>query len=398
MTSAPVAATSAGAQRKRLAEVDTLRGFALFGILVTNVIVVSSFMTITADGDELTPIFDGSVDRGVSAVVHAFFLGKFYLLFSFLFGYSFTLQLDAAARDGASAVRRLLRRCGALFLIGLAHVTLLWFGDILTLYAVLCLILTLLRNIRPVTAIIVGCVLMLAYSGLFLLDTEGKSKEEGLSFLDLAGMHEAYTGSFADTFAVQLSIAPLFMALIWAAQGLPALAAFLFGLAAGKRGLFEDRERVDRWIPRALLIGLFAGVPVAVWAFVVQLRDAGVPWYLSALEFATNPLLTAAYIAGILWLARSRIGDRLVSALAPAGRMAATNYIGQSVVFMAIYTGYGFALADVVPPLGLVGIALVTFAAQLAFSRWWLGRHVYGPLEWLLRAATNFKIPSWRRR
>ena len=81
--------------------------------------------------------------------MEALFSGRFYLLFAFLFGYSFTLQIAAAQRAGVSANPRLLRRCAALLVIGLAHVFLLWIGDILTLYAFLCQFLILLRWLRP---------------------------------------------------------------------------------------------------------------------------------------------------------------------------------------------------------------------------------------------------------
>lgn len=78
--------------------------------------------------------------------------------------------------------------------------------------------------------------------------------------------------------------------------------------------------------------------------------------------------------------------------------MAASNYIGQSVVLMVIYTGYGFALVDKIPPAGVIAVALVTYVAQLALSTWWLRSHRYGPVEWALRAATYLSIPEWKRR
>ncbi|WP_166355750.1 DUF418 domain-containing protein [Phytoactinopolyspora limicola] len=402
-------ATSASAQPvvnpgRRIGELDAIRGFALFGILITNVIVVSTLLTVSGD-DGASLLFDGAVDNAVGVVVDALFLGKFFLLFSFLFGYSFTLQLDAAARAGARAVPRLLRRCAALFVIGLLHAAFLWFGDILTLYAGLCLILIVLRNIRPITAFIAGVGILLAPAALHLLpDDEDKAanvhapggSDDSLAFLDFSWVHEAFTGGPMDTLAAQLTVAPDFMGVIWSGQGPSALGMFLLGMAAGKIR-FMNSPVLSAWSARLQWIGLLIGGPVVVWTIVVGLGDGDLPGYADAITTVTNPLITFFYAATIIRLAQGRAGARLVAALAPAGRMAATNYIAQSAVFMLIYTGYGFALVDRVPPLGVIAIALVTFAVQLAGSHWWLRRFKYGPVEWVLRAVTNARIPAWRR-
>jgi uncharacterized protein len=382
---------------QRIAVVDGLRGFALFGILITNVIVVSSLLTVVDDGDRLRPLFDGTADHVVGAVVGGFFLGKFYLLFSFLFGYSFTLQLESAARAGKPAVPRLLRRCGMLFAIGLLHALFLWFGDILTLYAVLCLVLIALRRVRPKAAFITGCAIYLGFTALLLVPGEAESDGDLLAFLDFDWLHHAYTGTPMDTLAAQLSIAPTFITFIWLGQGVTALGLFLIGMAAGKRRMLQDQAVLSQWVPRVLWLGTAVGAPVVVASLVGELAGVEFPAYFEAIVTATNPIVMAVYIAAVIRLSWSRRGAALVRILAPAGRMAATNYIAQSAVFAVIYTGYGFALLDRVPPLGAVMIALATFAAQLLASKWWLERHVYGPVEWLLRSATNLAVPAWRR-
>ncbi|APA98561.1 DUF418 domain-containing protein [Nocardia seriolae] len=117
-------------------------------------------------------------------------------------------------------------------------------------------------------------------------------------------------------------------------------------------------------------------------------------WF--GLQELANPFLTLGYATGIVWLTRYRWAGP-VSRLEPAGRMAASNYIGQSVIMMLIYTGYGLALADRVPPAGVVAIAIATYLVQLRVSAWWLRRHPYGPVEWLLRAATYWSVPAWRK-
>ncbi|GAA5092650.1 DUF418 domain-containing protein [Nocardia iowensis] len=396
MTESVLPATTTG---RRIAEVDILRGFALFGILITNVVVATTLWSFGGTNDDPQPRFDGPIDHAVTGMVDALFAGRFYLLFAFLFGYSFTLQIAAAQRAGASANARLLRRCAALMAIGLAHVFLFWFGDILTLYAFLCLILISLKKLKPRTAVITGAVLYVVWCGwAFLPSGKGHAISALGALFDLERIHDGYAGTFGDTFATQMWLAPGFLLLIWFTQGITSLGMFLIGMAAGKRELFDDRDTLRRWAPRVLVGGLAIGLPVSAVTFAGALNWLTLPTIWFGIQQLINPLMTFAYIAGIIYLTQSPRTAQLTSLLAPAGRMAASNYIAQSVVLMLIYTGYGFALADKIPPAGVVGLALLTFAAQLALSTWWLRNHRYGPIEWLLRAGTYLSIPEWKRR
>ncbi|MBL1077023.1 DUF418 domain-containing protein [Nocardia sp. 2] len=389
----PVPVAAAG---RRIGAIDTVRGFALFGILVTNTLVGTMLFAFLGSGDSTAVRYDGGFDRFVYAVLEGLFLGKFYLLFAFLFGYSFTLQIAASQRTGARPVPRLLRRSAALFLIGLAHVMLLWVGDILTLYAFLCVLLVLLRKVGPRPAFITGVVLYVLFSALSFIP--GNAGFAGLGQLfDVERIHTGMTGGIGETFETQLWLGPLFMIFIWLGQGVTSLGMFLIGMAAGKRRVFEDAALLERWTPRALRLGFGVGLPVSLVTIVLWTARGELPWYWAGVQQLANPLLTLGYVAGIVWLTRSRWAGA-VGRLAPAGRMAASNYIAQSVVFMLLYTGYGLALADRVPPVVVVLLALVTFAAQLWCSAWWLRRHPYGPVEWLLRAVTYLSIPAWRSR
>lgn len=383
----------------RIDEVDALRGFALLGILMANVMAVSGLMSIRFEGIQVVVPFDGSVDQWVGTVVTGLFLGKFFLLFSFLFGYSFTLQLDAATRAGVSPVPRLLRRCAALFALGAAHVALLWFGDILTLYALLGLVLVALRNVRPAVAVGLGCGILVA---LFVDNLWSLSLFPAMShdlgwFFEAAQDGPGFTGGFLDTLRASLAVGPRFATdVIWPGQGPQALALFLFGFAAGKRRLLQDVDALRPWLGRVQAVGLLVGGSVAAWVAIAEHRGDELPDVVAAVVPITDALLTAFYIATVLRLCRGRAGRYVIAALAPAGRMAATNYVAQSVVFMVLYTGYGLALVDDVPPLGVVSLATVTYVAQLAVSAWWLRRHPNGPIEWVLRAATYARLPRWR--
>ncbi|MBF6149577.1 DUF418 domain-containing protein [Nocardia nova] len=383
----PVSAPSAA---RRIGELDILRGFALFGIVVVNTLVVSAMFAPGAGAGDAPRVPGGVVDRICGGLEGAFFDGKFYLLFAFLFGYSFTLQMAAAERAGVPAVPRLLRRSAALFLVGVAHVTLLWLGDILTAYAALCAMLVALRTIRARTALIAGLLLYVAFS---LLPLVQGGKPVTLNTVPRTDV--GFTGGFTETLASQVAAAPHYMLQIWQFQGVPALGMFLIGFAAGKRKVFEDPELLRRWTPRALALGFVVGVPVSLASFGYSMVDTPPPALWPTLQVLVNPFLTLGYIAALVRLSRSAYADA-VARLAPAGRMAASNYIGQSVVCMLIYSGYGLALAGKVPTAGVMAIATATFATQVWLSARWLRRHAYGPVEWVLRAATNLSVPTWR--
>ncbi|WP_405680801.1 DUF418 domain-containing protein [Streptomyces sp. NBC_00868] len=114
-----------------------------------------------------------------------------------------------------------------------------------------------------------------------------------------------------------------------------------------------------------------------------------------AVDVVTAPLLAAAYTATVLRTLAGPRGRHLAAALAPAGRMTLTNYLTQSLVLAFVFTGFGTALVGRVAPALVNLTALALFAVQLVFSRWWLARHPYGPVEWALRAVTLTRRPRW---
>nr|SBO92590.1 hypothetical protein BN4615_P2104 [Nonomuraea gerenzanensis] len=369
----------------RVHEIDVVRGFALAGILVAN---IGYFADPGYAANGTMPMPDGPVASVITALV----LTKFYIIFSFLFGYSFTLQLRSAERAGASARARTLRRCLGLFVIGVAHGLLLWIGDILTLYAVLGLILLAMRGIRPRTAVVTGSVILgcltLLWAGLSALSALDPAAGQ-LPPADAAAAARTMalaTGSPLDVLTLQLELYPPLAAMVWLFQGPTALAMFLFGLAAGKRKVLEETGRWWHLAPRIQWIGFGLGLPGGVLLAVTAGRAGA--WELAGLAVSTvtSVLLAAAYMVTLL-----RVTRRFPAAgraLAPAGRVAASNYVGQSVLCCLVFTGYGLALAGTLSPLAVMGVALVIYTVLLGLSAWWLRTHRYGPVEYVLRRIT----------
>ncbi len=382
--------------RSRVHDVDALRGFALLGIFIVNITFMSSgYPGNLVTDPEFSSTFDGIV-RGLSSVLVDM---KFYLLFSFLFGYSFTLQLQSAARAGAAFAPRMLRRIVGLFAIGVLHIVLLYGGDILTTYAVVCLILFWMRGVRDrtalrVAAIVYGVVLLsLLSSGLFL-DSSAflPSESEALASADQSTA--ALQGGFGDIVGEHVHGLSLLVLQSVTLQGPTALAMFLLGMVAGRRRLFEQ-IRGDEPILRRIQ---WIGFPVGLAGGVAYTLGGGNGTTLAvAASVATAPLLTAAYVATLLRMMHSPRTAFVRTALAPAGRIALTNYLGQSLLGLLIFTGVGLGLAGSFSPLATMGVAVLIFALQLAVSAWWLRRHTYGPAEWLLRWITNATRPALRK-
>ncbi|MEQ4726194.1 DUF418 domain-containing protein [Nonomuraea sp. B19D2] len=366
----------------RVREIDAVRGFALAGILVANIGFFADPRYAVSIGT--MPISDGPV----AFLVSTFVLTKFYILFSFLFGYSFTLM----TRDGVDVKARMLRRCLGLFLIGVAHGFLLWIGDILTLYAALGLVLLAMRGVSARKAFVVGCwiigvmsVIWLILSGLTLLDPGPPQAVDAA-----AGLHaeELVRDGPLGFLTFQVQTYPALVAMVWLGQGPMAMALLLFGLALGKARLLEEPERWAHLMPRVQWAGFGVGVPAAVFFSWATSRGGGALQLVAmALNNVTSVLLTAAYVVTLLQVLKRVPAVR--RALAPAGRMAASNYIGQSVLCCLIFTGYGLALAGTLSPLAVMGVAAAIYAVLLAVSMWWLRRHRYGPVEYVLRALTH---------
>lgn len=377
----------------RLLDVDALRGFALFGILVVNLAYFASGYPFHLVAD---PAHGSWLDDFVEFGVRLLFAMKFYLLFSFLFGYSFTLQLAAAGRAGANFTARFVRRLGGLFVLGGLHAVLLFQGDILTTYALLGLVLLAVHRIQPRTAVIAaGAIIGVMAVGMAVAALAGVElvTDQDAALAGGRASTEALDGGLGSVIGEHLRSLPA-MAGSLAVQGPLAFAAFLVGLAAGRRKWLADSiGRHTVALRRLELVGYPIGLAGAlVFAIGGTANLAGL-----AVSILTAPLLVSAYVATLLRVFATPRGGRLARALAPAGRMALSNYLGQSLLGVLIFTGVGLGLTGDTPPAVVPVVAVGIFAVQLELSRRWLARYRYGPAEWALRAVTNAERPRMRR-
>ncbi len=379
--------------QERLESIDTLRGFALFGIIAVNTIV---FAQPAAFG---MPLGSASQPNALTHLLVAWLAQcKFYDLFSFLFGLGFAIQMERWETQGPGRFRR---RLLVLLGFGLLHGLLVWMGDILSIYALAGMALPWFRNAKPRTLIIWAICLvglgslafaaMGGFAGLGQLFASAEMAHTTAEMNDQVTQEVYGSGPYAALFtfrarelvhAYRLSIAVL-----------PHIfAMFLLGLWAWKRGVFQNLESSVRLRQRMLWLGLLLGLPLnffAAWmslgGMVGSLHGAllGV-----ALTLISAPLLTFGYIALLLRLLESPRWCRFVEPLHWSGRMALTNYLTQSLVMTTIFYFFGLGLYGKLHLHWSLLIALSVALAQVPLSRWWLSRHAMGPAEWLWRRLT----------
>lgn len=394
----------AGSAGPRVREVDALRGFALLGIVVVNSTQIAGPWAWTA-----SPVpGESPLSQITRFLITLVFATKFYLLFSFLFGYSFTLQIESAQRAGAAFRPRYLRRLGGLLVLGVAHAVALYVGDILMTYAVLGVVLLAVRHARPQQALtgalltLGGLGVLYVLLGLLLVAAQALGPNAGPSSPQPVAPREEllalYRGGPGDVLAANVHLLPDAFTSIAVFQAPCALAMFLLGFAAGRRGLLRDWSPRTATLRRFVTGGLLVGTPGAVLFALATHHMLATPWTVVALgvDVLTAPALSAAYACAVLLALRAGWGRYVGAALAPAGRLALTNYLGQSVILALVFTGYGLALYGRLGGAQIFAVSVAVFAFQLAASAVWTCYLRYGPAEWALRAVTYARWPSMR--
>ena len=394
---------------ERIATLDILRGFALFGILLVNMAFFSSPFPVAAG---LVEWWRGTADTVAHVLLVFTAHGKFYSLFSFLFGLGFSIQLARAESRGQSGARFFSRRLLVLLAIGAAHAFLIWMGDILMLYALLGFLLILFRNRQPKT-LLVWATVFLALPVLFMgnvtalvavgrayqpAEMEKEFAQQALAFdQDVQSALQAYGhGTFAEMAAQRAGELAFFYSWAPAMLAPNVLALFLLGLYAGRRGILQDIpghlpfiRRTLRW---GLLLGLFGN---AVFTWCSFAGDPAVPSAVTLIGMAAfsfgAPALAFFYASALTLAAQRPAWQRRLAPVAAMGRMALTNYLLQSLVCTAIFYAFGLGLYGKVGPAAGIALTIAIYVLQLPLSVWWLKRFQMGPMEWLWRSLTYGK-------
>ena len=400
---------------RRIDVLDVARGFALLGILLMNI----EFFARPLHGMMLG--FDASLtglDRTAGWLVAAFVQGKFWVLFSLLFGAGFALMLERPAAPGRGFGRLYARRLLVLLGIGLLHSVLLWAGDILVLYAVAGFLLLWLFRGTPVSRLWKWGLLLYAVPwlltwlsaaalGLARVDPGAAAQMEdelarGAEALRASAQAAAQVyaaGDWREVTAQRWQDTRMVWSWYWGA--LPAvLGMFLLGgwLLRSDRLRNPDAHRTS--FRRLFWIGLPVGGLLAIAAMQLMagvdpmVPDARAAAAITVMGIASL-LLALAYLSALVLAVRGP-WPWLRDLLAPVGRLALSNYLLQSLVFSTLFYGYGGGWFGAVPRAWQVAMAIAFFLLQVLASHWWVRRFRYGPLEWLWRAASYGALPRMR--
>ena len=367
---------------------DILRGFALFGIAMVNIQYFSISTFNGAESLDLTKFENGSV----AFVVWALFQAKFYLLFSFLFGYSAHYVIKAEKSNR----RRWVGRAIGLLILGAIHLTFFFHGDILFLYGALGLLLLAFYFRKEKTLKVWAWVIYIfttlafvaisafAFLGEFFLASKGKTlpADVVVDGLDIA----LRSGNFLEIAMARLELWVVFAPQGFFLQGPLVLAAFMVGvLVARKGGLAENvsPKRMKRYAAWGLTLGLGLQLLGAYLLLISASSETyGLSLYVTglSLNLLTAPLMSAGLV-GALWLLSQRFKFTTLSA---AGRHSLSIYLGQSVVFSTLFSAWGFGLFQEISLLGVVLIAAATWLGLAVLAELNLKYRSRGPMEALL--------------
>lgn len=385
--------TTAPPQRDRA--VDALRGFALLGIILVN---VPFFAYPIYEGPAITSLADQIAFSALSALA----IGKFFLIFSFLFGFGFATAIGADTKAGRASGPRFARRLLGLLAFGMLHTVFFFIGDILMLYAALGILLWFARDLGPRTliALSLAAYALAAFAQAAALTAVTIDQGDTLS-----RANAAYLGGFWDAVRFRLNED------IWIGQpfilvfnGPAALSMFLAGLGLAKSGRFPGRplHRASPILGWSLLAaGLFASLASFIWFPVTYQPPAdGAPVgvFLAAMvRSLAAPVLAAGYGLLIMRAADKAPNHPINTLLATAGQMTLTGYLFHSVLLSFIFGGWGLALYGQVSPLECLGIGVVTYAALVGLFILWRKWFRYGPDEWALRSWVDLKFKPFRK-
>jgi uncharacterized protein len=405
---------------KRIATLDIVRGIAVMGILAMNIVAFA--MPFQAYMNPVAYGMESGADLASWAFSFVFIDGKMRGLFSFLFGASTLLVIERARASGRSPAKVHYARMLWLLVFGLLHFYFIWFGDILSLYALIGLVLFFFRNLSVRGLVIWGIVFVvlqslifgaLGASALYLSYAavqpgapaemvEGwRSMQEG--FTPLAGQALAhklalFQGPYAGLVHKRLienGLDPFGGVLFF---GWETLGYMLLGMAALKSGFFRGDWPLARY-RKAALIGFGVGVPVyALLAFLLIRANFSVEMIFAVSMAATTPFRPFMIVAiAALIVILTRKGGALIDRIAAAGRAAFTNYLGTSILMTGFFYGYGLGFYGTMSRIELWLVVFAMWALMLLWSKPWLDRFQYGPFEWLWRSLARMEPQPMRK-
>jgi len=389
---------------------DALRGFALFGICLAN---YPEFSLYTFLPDEVTAAMPtAGIDRVVKYLQYIFIDGKFYTIFSILFGIGFSIILSNAAQNNRNGLKIFYRRMSILLFIGLFHLLFLWAGDILILYAFAGFFLPLFKNVSNKKLLVYSIILLLfpilidAGRDAFGWNLAAPAIQATQFFHNKAGITDenfpvwlVESQSYLEV--LKFNLAGSFIRMQEFIDGnrlFKVLGLFLLGLYIGRNKIFANLDSNRTLLRKGLKYGLLIGFPTSLlyaWS-AMNSHPFGLTGHSVIYVVSVVPFSLAYTSAICLWYIKHK-EHHIYRIFAIPGRMALTNYMMQSVIGMIIFYGIGFELGATTGLIYVELIATAVFCFQILYSYLWLNYNRFGPLEWGWRMLTYGKWLQLRK-
>lgn len=391
------------AETGRILHLDIFRGFAIFGIFMVNILVMNVSFVYRG---EWQSEHSSAINDAAIWILETFFFSKFFTIFSFLFGIGVALQIRTLKAKMINSNLFLTRRFAALLLFGIAHILFIWSGDILHLYALFGFILMLMYQLPPFLIFISAVVVLFfpyfddIYQSIMNLFHANPSDEltrysrDELIALKRSGSYASGVGLRISEYGFMLPFLVSFIVPI-------ALTMTLLGLYSVKKGIID---RLDVFItairiPFGILFAIAMIYRFTLLYWVVPNFDiehgSVLSFILMTFYYISEIMTSLFFLVMIALFLRHPFGKKLLSPLQYVGHMAFTNYILQSVIGYVIMRTLGYY--DSFSPAKCILIVIVVFAFQIPLSWIWLKYFKYGPLEWLWRCLSYWKVLGIRR-
>lgn len=396
---------------------DVLRGFALLGIFLAN-LNAFTWWHFVPQGTQ-GPFFVPAWDKKMEFLHHMFLEGKFYSIFSLLFGWGMAIQVIRLQAQGIQSVFIIRKRLAVLLILGAIHL-LIWPGDIVFFYALLGFVLLWFRNVSAKRLVWIASVLIISPVLLYWLKMKfhifnlpveklyeaGDWTDRQITHLQGEAAFRSYIRK-ADWVEILKADIPGFFFryadLFFQSRISKVLGMMILGMAIGKSNFYKQIAARKNMVTGMLVAGLLIGLPANYLLAQFMANDDGSYYNLTlkgwhrtiAYAIGVAPL-ALAYASAFALLFQMPFLKRALAALAPVGRMAFSNYLFQTLVGNFVFYNAGLGYMEKVGPVFYTLFGLLVFVLQVILSTAWLQRFSFGPVEWLWRSATYGKWQPMR--
>lgn len=380
---------------KRIDLLDIYRGFAIFGIFVVNIIIMNSTFL---NQDEFAKQWTSNIDQISEKVLQLFFYTKFFPIFSLLFGLGISMQALKMLSENKLSFSFFGRRMLVLFVFGALHILFLWSGDVLNLYAILGLFITLLiKRSNKLILLLSGIFLFFPfYDQIFeyVFDLLNFQPETYLKDYTGETVNQIIkNGTYLNGIKLRLLEYLSNIPILFGFLAPVATSMFLLGLYLGKNKIYNSLHLFIQRIKKPmLLIAITTNIYRIVFLFVlVKHQIFSVENYrqlFTKLMVLSDVAMGLFYLWAIGWIYYNTKWKKILTPLKYVGRMALTNYLMQSFIGLILFSSIGFKLYETLSPSKSLMIAILVFSFQVLFSKIWLNYFRFGPLEWIWRCLT----------